>query len=96
MARRRNSSSTRQPGRVAAEASHRWPNLQDLIDSGGTINIGQIAPLDTPTAVAAQGRRVYAMLRVGDDESLPAMLDRLDGAVEKAMNDGVVTDEINR
>jgi len=75
--------------------SERWPNLQDLIDADGTINIGEIAPISA-AAVAMQGREVYAMLRIGDAESLVELLDRLDAAVGRALDGGVRTDEINR
>ena len=96
MARRRRSSSDRQPSRVDQGASDRWPNLLELIESDGTITIGQVEPLPSGTAIATQGRQVYAMLRVGDEEALTGVLDRLDAAVEKALNDGIITDEINR
>ena len=73
----------------------RWQNLQDLIDCDGTITIGEVVPV-TGTAVAAQGRQVYAMLRINNIESLVEILDRLDTAVAKALDDGIYTDEINR
>ena len=75
--------------------SDRWPNLQDLIDADGSINIGEITPI-TGAAVAAQGRQVYAMLRIRDGESLVEILDRLDSSVAKAVDDDIYTDEINR
>lgn len=73
----------------------RWPNLQELIDGNGAINIGQIEPI-SGAAVAMQGRQVHAMLRIGEDESLAELLDRLDVAVAMLAEDGVPVDEINR
>lgn len=73
----------------------RWPNLQDLIDGNGAINIGQIEPI-SGVAIAMQSRQVHAMLRIGEGESLAEVLDRLDFAVGKAIGDGVPVDEINR
>ena len=73
--------------------SDRWPNLQDLIDCGGVINIGHINAM-SGTAIAMQERQVYAMLRI-DDESLPDVPDLLDAAVAKAVEDDIFTDEIN-
>ena len=73
----------------------RWPNLQDLIDCDGTITIGEVAPI-TGAAVAAQGRQVHATLLISDGESFVKILDRLDTAVAKAVDDGIPTDEINR
>lgn len=75
--------------------SSRWPNLQELIDSGGAIKIGQIAPA-MGAAVAIQERQVYAMLRIVEHEPLPEILDRLDAAVARAIKDEIYTDEINR
>ncbi len=72
----------------------RWPNLQDLIDHKGAINIGQIAPI-SGAAVAMRGRQVHAMLRISVGESLAELLDRLDTAVAKAVDGGIPTDEIN-
>jgi hypothetical protein len=94
MERRRHGRGKGPPSRVKPDITS-WPHLQDLIDSDGTINIGHVAPLTTCTAIAAQGRQVYAMLAVAEDETLTSLLDRLDTAVEKALEDGVYTDEIN-
>jgi len=56
----------------------------------------KVDPLPSCTAMAAQGRQVYAMVAVGGDEALTDILDRLDAAVEKALDDGTITDEIHR
>ncbi len=79
----------------ACSVNDRWQNLQHLIDCDGTITIGEVVPV-TGTAVAAQGRQVYAMLRINNSESLVEILDRLDTAVAKALDDDTYTDEINR
>ena len=74
----------------------RWPNLQELIDSDGTISIGNIEQIGG-AALALQGRQVHAQLRIGDkEESLLEILDRLDAAVARALDDGIIIDEINR
>ena len=75
--------------------SERWPNLQELLEGDGAINIGQV-PSGHNAAVALEGRSVRAMLRIGEEESLIEILDRLDAAVEKAVDHGVSIDEINR
>ena len=77
----------------------RWPNLQELIDCGVVVNIGGVDGIvhGMPgVAIAMQERQAYAMLRIADGETLPALLDRLDAAVAKAVEHGVFTDEINR
>ena len=49
------------------------------------------------TMASAMGvARVYAMLRIDEGELLPDILDRLDAAVAKAVEDEIYTDEINR
>ena len=74
--------------------SHRWSNLQDLIDCGGDITIGYRASVGG-VAAAMQERQVCAMLRVANDEPLPDILDRLDVGVARAVEDEIFTDEIN-
>ena len=74
--------------------SHRWPNLQELIDCEGEIAICHGGPA-TRMVTATQDDQVYAMLRIGDRELLPEVLDRLDEAVHKAIKDEIFIDEIN-
>jgi hypothetical protein len=68
---------------VSKQASEHWPNLQELIDAEGSINIGYIAPLNACAAVAAQQRQVYAQLIARKGEQLTDLLGRLDAAVAK-------------
>ena len=79
---------------ITQNVDDRWPNLQELIGCDGAINIGRAEW--TRAAVATQGRDVLAQLRIGEDESLPKILDRLDAAVAGALEDGIAIDEINR
>jgi hypothetical protein len=81
---------------VTKQASQHWPNLQELIDSDGSINIGYIAPLNECAAVAAQQRQVYAQLIARGGERLTDLLGRLDAAVAKVIDEDIYTDEINR
>ena len=74
--------------------THRWHNLQELIDCGGVVNLGGVDGM-SGVAIAVQERQAYAMLRIADKEALPALLDRLDAAVAKAVAHGVFTDEVN-
>ena len=75
--------------------SRRWPNLQELIDCDGEITVRCRASVGR-VAAAMQERQVYAMLRVGDGALIPDILDRLDAAVAKALEDEIYADEINR
>ena len=73
----------------------RWSNLQDLIDCDGEITVSYRASVGR-VAAATQERQVYALLRVDDGEQVPDILDRLDAAIAKAVEDEIYTDEINR
>ena len=71
-----------------------WPNIQGLIDSGGNISIGEIPPVRCAAVAADEGSMLAALLR-RDGESLVDLLDRLDNAIEKAIEQEIYTDEIN-
>lgn len=75
--------------------SERWPSLQELLDGEGAINIGQVPP-GYNAAVALEGRHAHAMLRIREGESLVEILDRLDAAVARAVEQGFSIDEINQ
>ena len=81
---------------MTKQTSQHWPNLQELIDNDGTINVGYIAPLNECAAVATQQSQVYAQLIARQGERLTDLLGRLDAAVAKAIDEDIYTDEINR
>ncbi|OJV48567.1 MAG: hypothetical protein BGO36_16960 [Burkholderiales bacterium 68-10] len=70
------------------------PHIARLIDDGGQITVGQLAPIEC-AAVATDGHRSLAMLRRRPGETLTELLDRLDLAVALAYVEDVFTDEIN-
>lgn len=71
-----------------------WPNIQDLIDNGGNLSIGQIPPVRCAAVAADESNMLAALLR-RDGESLVELLDRLDTAIDKATEQEIYTDEIN-
>ena len=73
----------------------RWPNRKELIDCDGAISIGHLERIGG-AAVAMQERQVHAQLRIDEDKSLVEILDRLDAAVARAFDDGILIDELNR
>jgi hypothetical protein len=85
--------------RVAATAASP-PTATDLaqltaiVDGGGQFMIGTIKPVDG-AAVAHDGKQTLAMLRRQPNETLEALLARLDHAVAVARHRGVRVDEIN-
>jgi hypothetical protein len=71
-----------------------WLHIQALIDGGGQIMIGTLAPI-RGAAVAHDGNKTLAMLRRRPGEALPALLGRLDAAIATAKSIGSRVDEIN-
>ena len=94
MARHKRIGSTRSLDRHAPNSATSLPNIEELIEYG-QITIGTIGPVG-PVAIASDGHNSLAMLRRRDDETLEALLTRLDQAIDKAINEEIFTDEINR
>jgi len=84
-----NITSPAQPTNTAA-----WLHIQAVIDGGGQIMIGTVAPI-RGAAVAHDGKKTLAMLRRRPGEALPALLARLDAAIATAKSSGSRVDEIN-
>lgn len=69
-------------------------NIEALIDDGGEITVGALAPFDC-VASAADGSNCLAMLVRRDGEPLRALLKRLDNAIGRARSEDIITDEVN-
>lgn len=69
-------------------------NIQGVIDSGGQIMVGTVAPI-RDTAVAHDGRKTLVMLRRRPHEAIADLLGRLDVAIATAKATGSRVDEIN-
>jgi hypothetical protein len=69
-------------------------NIQAIIDGGGQIMIGTVAPI-RGAAVAHDGRQTLAMLRRRPRETIPDLLARLDEAIATAKATGTRVDQIN-
>jgi hypothetical protein len=76
------------------DADGRWAHIDELVKSGGQITLGRMAPLDG-VAVAGDDHNLYAALRRRPDETLPALLQRLDQAIGLAQSGGTRINEIN-
>jgi len=79
-------STSNHPGR------HRLNNLDALIEDGGEVKLGRED--DYPCVAVAIDEDVVAMLVRRDGETLTALLRRLDRAVGKYFETGVVIDEV--
>lgn len=78
----------------AGPASRYLPNIAELIEDGGQINIGALPPIKC-AAVANDDYNCLAMLKRRPAETLQQLLERLDAAVGRALVDEQFTDEIN-
>jgi hypothetical protein len=102
MERRRQGSRSTTPGGVAGNvapattgpASSTLAHIQAVLDGGGQIMVGTIAPIKG-AAVAHDGKKTLAMLQRRPQESLSALLARLDVAIASAQATGSRVDEIN-
>ncbi len=78
-----------------ADRFEQLPNIQELVTCGGNITVGQVGPVNC-AATACDEHDCLAMLVKRDDETLGQLLERLDAAIDRAVEDGEFTDEINR
>ena len=82
------------PSEAAPNAVSPWAHIQALLDAGGQLMIGTIAPIHG-AAVAHDGKKTLAMLRHRPGEAVHKLLARLDAAIAKAKSTGSRVDEIN-
>jgi hypothetical protein len=71
----------------------RWPSITRLLAQSGHVTIGCIPPIDG-AAIAADGESLLATIVRREGESFDDLLQRLDHAVGRALNDGIRTNEI--
>ena len=86
--------STPRANPLQAISSPTWTHIQALIESGGQIMIGSIAPIQE-AAVAHDGSKTLVMLRQRPGEAIQELLARLDVAIATAKSTGSRVDEIN-
>jgi hypothetical protein len=69
-------------------------NIQAFLDgTRGQLTIGEIPPIHR-AALAAEGKHVRAALVGRDDETVLQLLQRLDAALEKFAEEGVLINEV--
>ena len=71
------------------------PNIESLIDCGGQITVGELQPVGS-VAIANDESGTLAMLRKHPGESFANLLARLDQAIEYALENDEIIDEINQ
>lgn len=81
-------------GAPACTTSSTLTHIQAVIEGGGQIMVGTIAPIKG-AAVAHNGKKTLAMLRRRPQEPIPELLARLDAAIATAQSTGSRVDEIN-
>ena len=96
MARRPARRSRKQARRVKSEfkPSSPWPHIEAFLESGGNIEIGRVSPIGY-VAVASDEHTMLAALTRNAEETLMQLLQRLEVAVDLALNHDTFTDEIN-
>lgn len=86
------------PSRVAASAKTGepafLPSIAALIDDGGQISLGALPPIRC-AAIANTDYNCLAMLQRRPAETLRQLLERLDAAIEHALETDELIDEIN-
>ena len=86
------------PSRVADSAKTSapafLPSIAALIHDGGQISIGALPPIQC-AAVANTEYSCLAMLQRKPGETLQQLLERLDSAIERALETDELIDEIN-
>ena len=70
-------------------------NIAALVDGGGEITLGHLDTVGKCVATATDDAQCLAMLVRRKDESLDALLQRLDAAIVDAYENEHYTDEIN-
>ena len=71
-----------------------WPNLEALLEEGGNLSLGQIAPIPY-AAVAADGPTMLVALVRQPNESFIELLTRLDHALREVNATDAAIDDIN-
>jgi len=69
-------------------------HIATLIEAGGQVTLGHVHPVPC-AAVASQGRRMLAGLVRRDGETLVDLLLRLDTALDHALHENAITNEIS-
>ena len=82
------------PKKSVATGAQSLPHIAELV-TYGEITVGNKSPVGN-VAIAHDGHNSLAMLRRRKGESLVQLLIRLDQAIQKALEEDIFTDEINR
>ena len=96
MARRPASGSRKPTRRLSGDfkASSPWPHIEEFIESAGNMSIGRIAPIQC-AALASDDHNMLAALSRNPGETFNELMNRLDHAVDLAVNHDVLPDELN-
>jgi hypothetical protein len=70
------------------------PTLEQFLAGDGQISLGTIGPISC-AAIASDEHNMLAALMRRPGETLQQLLERLDRAVQLALDRGILTDEIN-
>lgn len=71
-----------------------FPHITELINTGGQVMIGTVAPIPG-AAIAHDGKKTVVMIKRGDGESATDLITRLDCAIALHRSTGLRVDDIN-
>ena len=71
-----------------------YPHITDLINAGGQVMIGTVAPIPG-AAIAHDGTKTLVMIKRRDAESATDLIARLDDAIALNRSSGLRVDDIN-
>ena len=98
MARRQAPGRTARPSRslIRREPTPQapWPNLEALLEEGGNLSLGRIAPIPYAAVAADEYSMLVAIVRQ-PNESFVELLNRLDHALGEVNATGTTIDDIN-
>jgi len=69
-------------------------NIEEYVDCDIEISIGRFGPVSFSAVATDEGGMIAALVKK-PDETLEKLLQRLDLSIEKALEEGVFTDETN-
>ena len=72
----------------------KFENIEFLINGNGDISIGRVGPIRCAATAADEDQQLAALVR-RRNESFEHLLQRLDAAIGKALEDAEYIDEIN-
>jgi hypothetical protein len=79
---------------ISSVPEARWQHITALVANAGHVTVGHIAHIEC-AAIAADEHTVFATVVRRQGESFDELLQRLEQAIGRALNEGVFTNEVD-